>query len=178
MGLDVTAYKGLRKVGAEMGVRVVDGEAVDVVTGEWREDCLVFHANPSFLRREGSISSGIAYTCEDSKGLVSMGYGRYGMWRESLAQLAGYPETENRFGRRCSQSAWDGKCEGMPFVELVNFSDAEGVLGPEVCAKLAKDFADFDDRAKEQGEEFFYQHFREWREAFEMGAQNGAVVLH
>ena len=34
--------------------------------------------------------------------------------------------------------------EGLPFVELINFSDCEGVIGPEVAAKLAKDFADYE----------------------------------
>lgn len=57
-------------------------------------------------------------------------------------------------------------------------SDCEGVIGPEVSAKLVKDFADFDERAKTRGGKYFYALYCDWRKAFEMAADGGAVSFH
>ena len=69
--------------------------------------------------------------------------------------------------------------EGLPFVELINFSDCEGVIGPKVAAKLAKDFADYEDRASAFAakfkDDFFLALYREWRRAFEWAADGGMV---
>ena len=69
-----------------------------------------------------------------------------------------------------------------PFVELINFPDNEGVIGPVVAAKLAKDFAEFEHRAEEYSASIpdgtdWLENYREWKCAFEMAAKDGAVVL-
>ena len=56
-------------------------------------------------------------------------------WNE-LATLAGYAGADD---------AWE-RTDG-PFWELINFSDCEGVIGPKTSAKLAGDFAAFQEKA-------------------------------
>jgi hypothetical protein len=40
-----------------------------------------------------------------------------------------------------AEQVWAARPEG-PFVELIDFADNEGMIGPRAAAKLAKDFAD------------------------------------
>ena len=71
--------------------------------------------------------------------------------------------------------------EGLPFVELIDFSDCEGVIGPKVAAKLAKDFADYEFMASafaaESNDDFFLALYREWRRAFEWAADGGMIYF-
>ncbi|MNJ79827.1 hypothetical protein D3C77_779790 [compost metagenome] len=48
-------------------------------------------------------------------------------------------------------------------------------------AKLAKDFADFDERAKYfDGDEdgWFYKKYLDWKKAFELASDGGTVDFH
>ena len=52
------------------------------------------------------------------------------------------------------------------------------MIGSAVSAKIAKDFAEFDEKAKtiQVGSYgWFYGLYQEWRKAFEMAADGGAV---
>jgi hypothetical protein len=179
MGLDVSAYKGLKKLDA---VYDVDGEPIDPQTREPVGDHFIAYVNHDFPGREVPLEDRCAYSYEDCESFWSGAYSRYNRWREQLAKFAGYPaEPYTQYGNtsmRCDAAAWAGKCEGMPFVELVNFSDCEGVIGSEVSAKLARDFAEWDERAKATGDEYFYAKFQEWRRCFEFAADRGAVSFH
>ena len=180
MGLDITAYRQLKKLDV---VFDADGEPTVPETREPLDDYAKFYVNSNFPGREGSIEHKAVYSYADSHHFSAGGYGSYNAWREELAKLAGYPavEFESVEGYVPSRkmlhaaSAWRGLCEGRPFVELVNFSDCEGVIGSELSAKLAKDFADFDERAKAAGNDAFYDRYREWYKAFAMASDNGAV---
>ena len=95
-------------------------------------------------------------------------------------KLAGYPLTEYRghFGKDESAHAaacWNGATG--PFYELINFTDCDGTIGPEVAAKLARDFAEWDERAQVVGGEW-YEAYAEWRRCFEFAAHTGAVRFH
>lgn len=65
-----------------------------------------------------------------------------------------------------------------PFFELIHFADNEGVIGPVVSAKLAKDFRDNYERAKAFGDGYWLSKYEKWMAAFEMAADNGAVEFH
>ena len=46
-----------------------------------------------------------------------------------------------------AQSMWDsadGGDYGLPFMELINFSDAEGIIGPVASKKLYYDFRKYE----------------------------------
>lgn len=182
MGLDITAYRRLKKLDVLFNA---NEEPVDPSTREPLDyhNCTQLYVHDDFPGRNGSIEHKGVYAFEQSHSFRAGSYSGYNAWRERLAKLAGYPmRPYNRYGvtteMRHDAAAWAGDCQGMPFVELVNFSDCEGTIGPEVSAKLAKDFADFDERAKEVQEEWFYDRYCEWRKAFEMAADGGAVRFH
>ena len=179
MGLDITAYSGLKKLDVSFDV---DGEPVmDWDHGRHTR----FYVNDDFPGRNGSIQHKMVYEHGDSFGFCAGSYGGYNNWREELAALADYPQVEHESvagyapSRRLRRdaAAWRGLCAGKPFVELVNFSDCEGVIGPEVAAKLAQDFAAFDEKAAAVGG-WFYKSYQDWRKAFEMASRSGAVSFH
>lgn len=72
-------------------------------------------------------------------------YSYYNAFRQDLALF--------RFGKE-PQHIWDNieGFEGQPFVELINFADDEGFIGPKTSAKLFRDFlrhnADFAERCR------------------------------
>ena len=176
MGLDVTAYKQLTKLDALFDA---DGEPVNPATREPYESYFRAGVNHDFPGREEGLEDGSVYSYADSMGGWSGGYGRYNHWRDDLAKLAGYPlgsyrQYGNDYPSYCAE-CWTG-AKG-PFSELINFTDCDGVIGHVVAAKLAKDFAEFDERAKAMGEDF-YERYAEWRAVFEFAADNGAVDFH
>ena len=162
MGLDITAYRNARKV---EGVEVdsdgypKDYDRFDLITGSE-----IDYTEKNFPGRTSGIVAGI-YEAEDSFGFRAGSYGGYNSWRNQLAQVAGF---------RGDHDVWDNHSEG-PFVELINFSDCEGIIGPKVSAKLAKDFADHADKA---GDGYFRDKYDEWRKAFEMASDGGYVDFH
>jgi hypothetical protein len=156
MGLDITAYRGLRRV-----------ECDDT---EYGCDHLQPYDNPDFPGRMAGLEEG-HYEAADSFGFRAGSYSGYNQWREGLATLAGLPSP---------REVWENPdaYAGKPFVELVNFSDCEGTIGPVVSAKLARDFAEWDDRAKAQMDDYEYGRYAGWRRAFKLAANNGAVDFH
>lgn len=177
MGLDVTAYKGIKKIDA---VFDYGGDPIDPTTREQLENVFVAFDNGDFPGRAAGLVNRGVYTYEDAEGFWSGGYGLYNRWREELAQLAGYPLTEYRgsFGRdekAHAAACWQGATG--PFSELIHFTDCDGTIGPEVAAKLARDFAEWDERAQAVGGEW-YEAYVEWRRCFEFAAHTGAVRFH
>lgn len=179
MGLDITAYRKLKKIDA---VFDADGEPIDPDTREVLDDVYQPCVNHDFLGREEGLEHKAAYIYEELCGGISMGYSSYNAWRDELAKLAGYPAVPvDRYNtgniqQRHDQGAWNS--DGGPFWELINFSDCEGVIGPLVSAKLAGDFASFQEKADAHHDERFKRAYAQWRESFEMAADGGAVDFH
>lgn len=174
MGLDISAYSDLELLDA---VYNQEHEPIDPVTrlpipGKV---CELF-ANPSFPARFDELVEGV-YRYKDYLGFRAGSYGSYGQWRETLAQISGWPaldEAESPF--RCSESAWEASAG--PFWELINFSDCEGVIGPKTSAKLLDDFKKFRTQAEQHGDEWFLRLYDAWQSAFALAALNGAVDFH
>jgi len=112
-------------------------------------------------------------------------YGWYNTWRNNLAKLAGYETAENvwrDFNREIRRiklkTIENNNLEKIkPFYELIFFSDCEGVIGPEICKKLYEDFVNFEDKAKKQ-DEYFYELYLKWKEAFRVASGSGLVSFH
>lgn len=177
MGLDITAYS-----------RVVLEKEVEVdeygSPRDWNK-YRVAYVNDDFPGREGSIINRGIYSFNKQYGFRAGGYGYYSGWREQLAKMAGYPATlrTDSYGReRVAHAAacWNGATG--PFSELINFADNEGVLGPEVCAKLAKDFSEYETRAvtfaKAEEDDYFIESYLAWKKAFDLAADGGMVEFH
>lgn len=177
MGLDITAYKNIKKSEAQLDD---DGYAIDPATGKELADGRWFSTwlNPDFPGRADDIEDGAIYTYEDCTG-HDVGYGGHFWWRDELAKMAGYPVADFDVGYRKEKNNFGGACQAAsgPFYELINFSDSEGVIGTEVSKKLAIDFIKFEGNSKELSERFatLYQH---WKAAFEMASLNGCVRFH
>lgn len=179
MGLDITAHSRITRI---EGPFDADGEPVDAVTGEPVDYAFRAYVNPDFNGREGDIKNDGIYVAEASRGFCAGSYGGYNAWRNELAKLGGYPEKSvDRYKTgnvqfRHDEGAW--AAESGPFWELINFSDCEGVIGSEVAAKLANDFAEYQEKAEATQNDFFIARYNDWRKAFEMAADNGAVDFH
>lgn len=177
MGLDITAYSRLAKVDA---VFDAGGEPIDPQTREpIAEDYYRPRENAHHDRADG-IEPRCVYRYGKAIGHHAGSYGGYNRWREQLAELAGWPKTSyEQYGTQWpswAASAWNA--ESGPFWELINFSDCEGTIGPKHCAKLAKDFAGHQAKADAHDDERFRKLYAEWRAAFELAADSGAVSFH
>jgi hypothetical protein len=167
MGLDITAYRKLTPAPDAK----VDEDGCPVDDAVWRA-----YRNPNFRGRDAGLV-GDLFTYESSFSFHAGSYGGYNAWREELAQLAGYePVLDTRYRPNPQASIGALSASGGPFWELICFADNEGVIGPEVSAKLAGNFAEYAERAGEHG--YFAEKYRDWRKAFEMAAGGGAVDFH
>ena len=169
MGLDITAYTKLTKV-ADGTEELRQTEGYD-----WRTQWLVTPGDialteKDFPGRTIGLAPGL-YSYAKRHDFRAGSYSGYNDLRRWLAVLAGHGTPEAVWAKR--QAAMP--CEG-PFVELIDFSDCEGIIGPVVSAKLARDFADFQDRVGDFG--YDAQLYGHWRRAFEMAADGGAVDFH
>ena len=177
MGLDITAYRNLKKIDCLFDA---EGHPVDRNTGEEVDYDLHVYANHDFPKAHDGIEDRCVYKADDSFGFRAGSYGGYNAWRNQLAKLGGWPEgiyeQYNREYKSYCCAAWDGQ-EG-PFAELINFSDCEGIIGPVVSAKLAKDFSDFESAAVQVDHPFFQETYRNFKLAFEVASDGGAVDFH
>jgi hypothetical protein len=123
--------------------------------------------NDAFPNAAPEIEDRARYHSEESMQFRAGSYGGYNEWRNSLAAMVG----------TTPKTAWAGEYQG-PFAELINFSDCEGVIGATVCRKLAEDFKAQQTKADTWDDEWFRERYALWRQAFEMGADNGAVSFH
>ena len=97
-----------------------------------------------------------------------------------MAKLAGYQPSlsvrNSGLELRYDEAAW--KLDHGPFWELINFSDAEGVIGPEACKKVHQDFVRYEGLAAQLPDVGFHDSYADWTKAFAMCANNGAIVFH
>lgn len=179
MGLDVTAYSKIQKMDA---VFDHNGQAIDPETQEALEDIVQFKVNYDFPTRADNIEDGCVYRYSEFVRLHAGSYGGYNFWRNELAKMARYGAVAvDRYNTgniqmRYDQGAWD--TDNGPFWELITFSDCEGVIGGTTCAKLAKDFAAYQSQADVHPDEQFRSKYAEWRTAFDLAADGGAVDFH
>lgn len=166
MGLDITAYRRLVKV---ENPKMEDGEPVDW-ENEWlAHEGVVAMTEEDWPGRSEGIEAGAVYRAGETMAFRAGSYSGYSAWRDSLARVAGYGS---------ARAVRDNPTKNGPFIELINFSDCEGVIGSVVAAKLAKDFAEHEERIAGLEDGYFMEHYREWRRAFEMASDGGAVDFH
>jgi hypothetical protein len=168
MGLDISYHS--RLVLAENVTRDKDGFVDDPAILDL-VSYVTFTEESWPGRTEGLAAA--CYRLADSAGggFRAGSYGGYNLWRDQLAQIAGWASADEAF-----------VADGGPFWELINFPDNEGVIGPVVSAKLAKDFADEANKARALvlfGEDaWFLEKYRDWAKAFATAADGGCVLFH
>lgn len=175
MGLDITAYEHVHLV-EEAHEREDDEGNVCYEDIEWGGQGHVPVSNEkSFPHSLGSILNHRCYTTTGKSIRFAAGsYGGYNRWREELSKAAlGVPP----------ERVWanPGAYTDKPFYELINFSDCEGVIGPEVSAKLSHDFQEHRDdvRATMAAEaDWWAEKYDKWQQAFELASGDGLVCFH
>ena len=170
MGLDITYVSKIRET--------VENE---------EESGFSTNYNECFDYQLGSLKKFAQYdtTSESETGHFRAGsYSGYNQWRNELAIIAGYDSAEQVWEdfdsniRLVKLKRIEGENAKLkPFYEIINFSDAEGLIGPEICKKLYQDFIDFDDKAKEK-DSWIYEKYLKWKEAFKVASDDGLVAFH
>lgn len=160
MGLDISAYRALRPAPeAELDS---DGDPKDYDSFTRITPRMVALTEEEFPGRTAGVQTGIL-TFGMKLRFRAGSYSGYSQWRDWLASISGWGS---------AKLCWEGTRTEGPFYELISFSDCEGVIGPQVAAKLAKDFDDFAEKAGDD------ERYALWRKAFTMAADGGAVEFH
>lgn len=104
----------------------------------------------------------------------------------SAGSYTGYDEWRQRLARfACGKSlerVWGENPKGA-FAELLCFADDSGVIGARVAGKLAKDFAEHDERAaayaaaKAWGDDWLAL-YRDFKNAFLVASDGGAIYFY
>ncbi len=166
MGLDITAYKNVEWLKYYGNIDEFD---------MWDDDEDIRYAyeypDDFFPEHLGSVKRGYSFRYGDVHRFRAGSYSGYNAWRDWLCKLALEVEAND---------VWDnhGAYEDRPFYWLINFSDCEGIIGPEKSAILAQNFRDFEDQIPEETEEWLIDRYLNWKLAFEFAADNGFVEFH
>lgn len=173
MGLDITAY---RQIAPDPSAALDEyGDPVDYKSRQ------KFWINPDFPEHAEGIDTMLAHSFAEKFDFRAGSYIGYSRWREDLAKFAGYPAVlvERWAGGMESLhagGAW--KAGEGPFYELIHFSDCEGTIGPAVSAKLLADFIAHEERAMAVDDDWFRALYMDWKRAFALAADGGAVQFH
>lgn len=148
MGLDITAYKGVKLV--ENPYMGSTGEP-DV----WANQVYISIGNSEWEQGD-DLEAGQVYEFSDVISVYSSSYSAYGNLRNELARLAGYEPLIAGSKYLGVYSArvwheWDLGKRGL-LSELVNFADNEGEIGTKTCRKILNDLHTVSARAGELNE--------------------------
>ncbi len=168
MGLDITAYAKVTLVRAiDLEDYNKDEGARTLANGGGH--CYLFENCDDRPQSDG-MPAGI-YATSGFFGFDAGSYGGYNAWRDQLAQM---------MLDMMARQVWEadkGSLAGRPFVELIDFSDCEGFIGPKTCAKLSADFAKNQDKAN-KSDRRFRDMYANWHKAFAIASEGGAVRFH
>ena len=167
MGLDITAVKNARLVGKmpveKFEEKLFPGCRLIYVYADY--------VNDGFMAAK-DLSPDSVYEYEDSFEFRAGSYGGYNDWREALSMFA-YNVPPSVVWK--NNDAYKDK----PFYRLINFSDCEGIIGPEECKKLDKNFRDYQEAfSNSSANEWHKEKYNEWLKAFGLAADNGFVEFH
>lgn len=169
MGLDITAHRQVQKVDKSTIALDEDGYPEDY------DNYSIFYVVEHYADRAPEIESDAVYTSTETYGFRAGSYSGYNTWRNELAKMAGYPEIKGRY----DEGAWEE--ESGPFLDLINYSDCEGVIGTGVCKNLLADFLAFDAQAQTHNSpngEYFYEVYKEFTQGLTLAADNGLLHFH
>ena len=191
MGLDITAISEIEPIEIPADIEIWSDEYYD-----WEADqdfaghvWNLYQSDHFPEQGEGLPNTSVIATGEDF-GHRAGSYSGYNEWRRLLAQAAlGLTDTEV-WARVDAGESYDN----IPFGELINFSDADGTIGPVASAKLYNDFVQYEEDVMNRLDRFylkfedyeidgdtyhwFKQKYKDWKETFRVASNNGAVIFH
>jgi hypothetical protein len=176
MGLDISAYRKL--VPAPEAELNRDGYPLDETNCVLISPALLTWTEHNFPGRTMGVKPGV-FSFTECFAFGAGAYSVYGQWRDELTRFAFYEHRGVLSRERAAEYVWERDIQG-PFVELINFADNEGIIGPVVAAKLAKDFTEHQERANAYARlaPRWCESYTNWRRAFEIAADAGAIRFH
>jgi hypothetical protein len=201
MGLDISYYSNVKHIPWQDVPQ--DVKPFNAAYDKWEEEYPEHYLY--YINKKGSYFPKHLEGLEEGWYLVPRNFGRnsfragsyssYNQWRDDLALAAVYEG-----GAQDVWSMYDesivGEPESPPFLELINFSDSDGIIGPKVSEKLYNDFVKYEPKIKKKIDfwelkfdpnkqdyslaegEYFINKYNEWKEAFRVASQNGFVSFH
>ena len=165
MGLDITAYQKVNKSEEWFQKSGIE---------DFHESHLFKHEHPQ-MDRSPNMESGSYYVGGESYRFCAGSYSGYNKFREALSVgiLGSTP-----------QEVWNNpeKYQGLPFVELIDYSDCEGFFDSEFSKKLFKDFESNEEKFKAYceslGVNFYFQRYLDFKRGFELASDGGVLVFH
>ena len=191
MGLDISVISNIEPVELPEGMEKWSDEFYDWEGDHYPSGLWTPYIDSNFPRQgEGLPDSEVVQSHGEGHSFRAGSYSGYNEWRNDLALAAGYEG-----GAEEVWSRGDGGEYGIPFEELINFPDNEGVIGPVVSEKLYKDFVDQEEKIVKNIDEWylkihptkaynsddfkwFMSKYNDWKEAFRLASDNGMVIFH
>mgnify|MGYP003127806785 CR=1 FL=1 len=201
MGLDVSYYSNVRRIPDEeipQGVEPFNSSYDKWSSGYNNKGISLYYLDPDRGPFGGHMKGLEPGWYEVPSGwetgyLRGGSYSGYNTWRNDLALAAGYPGG--------SEEVWEigqdklYQPDSPPFLELINFSDAEGVIGPDISKKLYDDFVNYENKVKKEVDnwylkvhptkeysvddnKWFLSKYEEWKKAFKTASEDGFVSFH
>ena len=154
MGLDIVAFGKLRQVDEET-----------------KGSHHVFDM-PEWSGRIGGLQPGYYMPVDPSQEIHfrAGSYSSYGHWRRQLCLMALQVDPEIVWAAPASFAI-------SPFIELINFSDCEGCIGPITARTLADDFKNFRPKAEALNLSYFLEIYDHFHEAFKLASDGGVVIF-
>ena len=191
MGLDITAISEIEPVEIPEDIELWSDEYYD-----WEEEqnfpgsVWNLYQSPNFPEQGEGLPDGSVVSKGEDFSHRAGSYSGYNEWRRLLARAAlGMSDEEvwNTIDSGVSYSE-------VPFGELINFSDADGVIGPIASQKLYNDFVKYEEPIMKKLDRFYLKFedyeidgetydwfkfkYKDWKEAFRIASNNGAVIFH
>lgn len=152
MGLDITVYKNIEPTQDE-------------------DYCFkAFQIEGLKESRMKNLKAGQEYNGENVFSFRAGSYGGYNAFRNELAKLSGLDD----------RTIWANpeKYKDVPFYELINFSDCEGVMDWETAAVLCEDFIENFNKAMDNFDQYYMSKYKDWSTALELAKEKGVIVFH
>lgn len=169
MGLDISAYSNIKV----LGFGDYDEDLEDKVEFEYINPGFPHAVPPEWLDSGERFVRWVPTKDTEDFDFGAGSYSGYNYWRASLVPTG----LESR-------DIWNEpeKWAKLPFVELINFSDCEGVMAGPVCEKLYNDFKEkrelYASRLTEDDSQYYLGKYDDWTEAFELARHDGLVSFH
>lgn len=170
MGLDIIAYKELT---------VIEPKRYNPDT-MWRPGESMIWSETHFKGRGEGIEPLAYYKWNDLFHFRAGTYSGYNEWREKLDKFRQYlmQQASEQSNETFTDQVKDA--DGHMFMELIDFADNEGVIGPVVSKKLHHDFKVNEKQAQtyaktiENGD-YWLEKYALWQKAFDYAKDDGAV---
>lgn len=178
MGLDVTAYRKIERV-ADWPA---DAEGIDDFAEYVPRQGYVWQGRtvtsvhpvyvPGDFPEHHSLTPGV-YAYAESMDWGAGSYSGYNLWRDWLSRAALGVPAERVWGRNFARF----RNRGVAW--LVNFSDCEGFIGAEVCARILADIRAHEATIRSRADDAArLERLNTWLAGLEMAADGGMLRFH